>query len=230
MDILTEDDDFAGFLTWAPFELKFINGVPETGTVEGYAASTTGGTDFGGDQIMPGAFHDSLAAHKAAGTAPGMLWAHDPSAPVGKWTAMGEDPTGLKVRGRLNLDTARGRDAMAHMKAGDVTGLSIGFQVPPGGQARGTNGVGRILKKLTLHEVSLTPIPMDPKARVTSVKSAFTSRAELEEILTRSIPNGAVRKLLARGWAGLVPDEDDPAISELNAFMKAATLELTKGR
>ncbi len=106
---------------------KFASG--DSGEFEGYGSTFGGEPDAYGDVIAPGAFTASLAAHKAAGTAPVMLWAHDLARPIGRWTEIKEDQTGLFLRGSCNIDTAAGRDALAHIKAGDVTGLSIGYKI-----------------------------------------------------------------------------------------------------
>ncbi len=45
----------------------------DTGTFEGYG-SIFNITDRGGDIVVPGAFTETLAAQKAAGRLPAMLW------------------------------------------------------------------------------------------------------------------------------------------------------------
>ena len=131
--------------------------------------------------------------------------------PVGKLIGLQEDARGLQVRGKLNLNTAAGVKAHEHLKAGDVSGLSIGYIVPPGGQEQKRSGA-RILKKLNLHEVSLATIPADARARVTGVKM-LTSLSELERGLRGEIklnlPRGAAAKIAAVGWPALVGGEDD---------------------
>src|SRR4051812_6077040 len=115
MTNLEADDAAFGFST--PLELKFADR-GNTGEFSGHAA-VFGNTDSHGDVIRPGAFAASLAAHKAAGTSPALLWAHDQAKPVGRILSLAEDQQGLAVKGRLNLDTTAGRDAHAHVKAGD---------------------------------------------------------------------------------------------------------------
>ena len=75
--------------------------------------SHKGGSQAAGDIVAPGAFSKSLAAHKAAQSAPAMLWHHDPRQPIGKWLGLAEDAHGLKVEGKLTLGLARARDAHA---------------------------------------------------------------------------------------------------------------------
>ena len=61
-----------------------------------------------------------------------MLWAHDPSEPIGKWVSLSEDRVGLRVEGKLALKTQRGSDAYELLKM-DALGLSIGYRVASGG-------------------------------------------------------------------------------------------------
>ena len=230
MDILNETDEMRSAILLGPaIEQKWLDAGLDTGIIEGYA-STFGGIDHQGDRIQPGAFADTLATHRSAGTTPAMLWHHRGSEPIGKWTGMGEDVRGLRVRGKLNLDTPRGRDAYSHLRAGDVGGLSIGYHVPAGGQVRAEDG-SRLLKKIFLHEVSVTPMPADPTARVTSVKGLIlSSRAEAEDMLQRcGLSRAASRKFVAGGWAALVGEEPpaiDPALIELGKRLDAAILNL----
>ena len=148
-------------------ELK-ANG--DTGTFEGYG-SIFNITDRGGDIIVPGAFTDTLAAQKAAGRMPAMLWQHRQAEPIGVYTSMEEDSVGLKVRGQLALKTARGAEAYELMKMGALSGMSIGYRSRDDSYDRVT-GV-RTLKKLDLVELSLVTFPMNDASRISSVKSAI---------------------------------------------------------
>lgn len=212
--------------TSIPVEFRFVAGTPQ-GVIEGYASTFGGAPDSYGDVIAPGAFTKSLAAHKAAGSLPVMLWSHDASRPVGRWLAMSEDTKGLKVQGLLNLDTEAGREAYAHVKAGDLNGLSIGFRVPPGGRER-RNG-SALLKEIELLEISLVTLPANGTARITGVKSMQT-RADLERALRTQcgLSRAAAAKVAAGGWPALAQD-DTSEIETLAARIKAATAEL-KGR
>lgn len=140
----------------------------DDGTVEGYG-SVFGVRDNYDDVIAAGAFATSLKEHKAAGTMPAMLWQHDPSEPIGVWTAMSEDGNGLKVVGKLALDTVRGREAHSLLKMGALNGLSIGFVSRK--WVYDTESEVRTLTDIELWEVSLVTFPANGKARVTNVKS-----------------------------------------------------------
>lgn len=150
------------------FELKAPK---DDGTFEGYG-SVFNIVDGGDDIVLPGAFTESLAAQKAAGRLPAMLWQHRQSEPMGVYTSMEEDAIGLKVVGQLALKTARGAEAYELMKMGALSGMSIGYMTRDDSWDRVT-GI-RSLKKLDLYEVSLVTFPMNDASRVSSVKSIET--------------------------------------------------------
>lgn len=145
-----------------------IRAAAEDGTIEGYG-SVFGVRDSYDDVIAPGAFAASLAAHKAAGTLPAMLWQHNPEEPCGVWTDMVEDERGLVVRGRLVLESSRGREGLALLRAGALNGLSIGFMSKQWTYDRESDV--RTLTEIDLWEVSLVTFPANSAARLTSVKA-----------------------------------------------------------
>lgn len=148
------------------FDIKSIS---EDGTIEGYG-SVFDVKDSYDDIIKPGAYLDTLAAHKAAGTMPVMLFQHDPSQPIGVWHEMVEDAKGLRVKGQLLLATARGREVYELLKAGAIKGMSIGF-IP---KSWSYDQELRILTAIDLWELSIVTFPANQKATVTSVKSVDT--------------------------------------------------------
>ncbi|MFN4101418.1 MAG: HK97 family phage prohead protease [Pararhodobacter sp.] len=130
--------------------------------IHGYA-SVFGVRDRGGDVVMPGAYAASLTRLAAAKGRVRMLWQHDQGQPIGVWDEVAEDAHGLRVRGRLLTDVAKGREAAALMAAGAVDGLSIGYRTV---RAEKLPEGGRRLIELELWEVSLVTFPMLPVARV----------------------------------------------------------------
>ena len=115
-----------------PFEMKSL---AADGTFAGYG-SVFGNVDSYGDVVMPGAFSDSLADWKAKGRFPPVLWQHDSRQPIGPFTAMREDPKGLHVEGKLLVnDVQLAREAHALISTGAIGGMSIGYNVAPGGGA-----------------------------------------------------------------------------------------------
>jgi HK97 family phage prohead protease len=148
-----------------------IGNVDAEGVFEGYA-SLFGVLDLGGDIVMPGAFADRLRRLGAIGVK--MLWQHDPGQLLGVWTHIAEDSRGLKVRGKLNPNVARAREALALMRDGAIDGLSIGYRTRRAVKDA-QSGVRR-LYALDLIEISIVTFPMLPQARVESVKQDARSR------------------------------------------------------
>jgi len=129
--------------------------------VAGYA-SVFDVADAGRDVVRRGAF---------ARAAPGvpLLWQHEAGEPVGVVERLAEDTRGLRVVARI-ADTRRGREALALVRAGALTGLSFGYRVK---RARATRA-GRELLELELIEVSLGTFPMQPLARILGVGEVET--------------------------------------------------------
>ena len=197
-----------------PLELK----ATAQGRIEGLASPFGGEPDAYGDVIAPGAFSESLARHRAEGTSPPMLWGHDAARPVGRWDEIAETSDGLRVVGQLNLGTAGGRDAFEHTRAGDVSGLSIGFVVPAGGASLNRETGVRTLTRITLHEVSVVAIPAARAARITSVKS-LAGPDELRELLrSHGLPHRFCERVAAAGWAEIA----GKSAAEIEAEAKAA--------
>jgi HK97 family phage prohead protease len=206
----------------APLELRFEG---SAGGIEGYASAFGGPPDSYGDIIERGAFKRTIGDHKREGTMPAMLWAHDPTKPIGRWTDIREDDFGLYVRGSLNLDTSGGKDAHQHLKHGDATGLSIGFVIPQSGARQ--DGATTILTDIDLMEVSAVVFPANRRARVSGVK-ALQSKSDLIDMLREGgLPKAAAARIAAGGWPALAGDDHQKAI-ELAAAIKRATADLRR--
>lgn len=196
------------------FDIEVKFSTDEAGLLSGYASVFDGEPDSYGDVIAKGAFTKSLAEHKAAGSTPLLLWQHDPTEPIGVWLSLREDATGLAVTGRLILETRRGQEAYALLKAGALNGLSIGFRTRA---SERRSGGGRILQDLELIEISLVSIPAATRARVTSVKTAQAgTHAAIGAAITRNIPMNAEQKATAPE-AGIGGDNVEARVAALEA-------------
>lgn len=213
----------------APLEVKFDAGTAHTGRVRGYASVWGGPPDAYGDIIAMGAFAKTIAEHQAQGTMPVMLWSHDTHRPIGKWTSLQEDDYGLRVEGMFNLATTAGREASEHVKAGDVTGFSIGYAVAPEGRTPGPTRGSSILTEIHLAEISVVALPANRRARVT-----LDSKRDLEELLHKSgIARAAAVKLANGGWAALQdgdPEEQSQRVKQAAARIEALAEQMRTGR
>lgn len=198
-----------------------IKATGDDGTVEGYG-SVFGVRDNYDDVIAAGAFVQSLKDHKSAGTMPAMLWQHDSSEPIGVWTEMIEDSKGLRIKGKLALDTVRGKEAHALLKMGALNGLSIGFVSKQWAYDRDTEV--RTLTEIDLWEVSLVTFPANEKARITGVKAAdvagLTTIRQAEKALREAGFTDDAAKAFIAGVKRIALDERDA--HEAAAAMKAA--------
>lgn len=141
-------------------EFKAALAVAETGEITG-TAWPFGTADRVGDVIEKGAFTTAPAALP-------MLFAHDQAQVIGVWDEIAETPEGLTVKGRLLIDDVeRAREVRAMIRAGAVSGLSIGFVTKHAQR----HAKGRTITALDLHEVSVVAVPAHPQARILSLKS-----------------------------------------------------------
>jgi HK97 family phage prohead protease len=154
--------------------------VAADGSFSGYA-SLFGEADLSRDVVMRGAFQNSLRRRGPGGVR--MLFQHDPASPIGTWQEIREDQRGLFVRGRLTAEVARAREVLALMRAGAIDGLSIGFRTVRG-RTDAKTGVRQLLE-VDLWEISVVTFPMQPAARVSSVKGA-DGTAELLRAIRRA--------------------------------------------
>lgn len=157
-------------------DAQIVDFCPEVSCVEAYA-SVFGNIDSYGDRIMPGAFAKSIAALDGLP----MLFDHDPSKVIGRWSVFKEDERGLKVAGDLTTGHSLANDVRASLAAGHLDGFSIGFSIPEGGSKM--NGDVRELHEIKLFEVSAVTFPADLHARGGLMKAANMQRRELERFL-----------------------------------------------
>lgn len=196
-------------MTFGLREFKFAQD-GDAMTIAGYG-SVFGNVDSYGDVIAPGAFAKSLAAHKAAGTAPQMLLEHGSSPlPIGVWKTMAEDGHGLRVEGEF-LTTALGIDSWKAAKAGAISGLSIGFYPTEFVMRTKPEEPRRTLKAVDLIEVSLVGRPANDKARVSQVKSTITNIREFEDFLREvgGYSAAEAKRVASHGYKALDASRDD---------------------
>jgi uncharacterized protein len=175
------------------FQFKSLN--TDDGTFHGYG-SVFGNIDSHRDIIAKGAFKDSIAESKSTGKWPAMLLQHatgpltEDQLPIGIWTRMEEDDTGLHLEGKLAVNIQRGHDLYALMKMQPrpaLNGLSIGYR-PQHFVVHGrASKARRTLHSVKLIEVSLVTSPSNALATVRGLKAATKSSEDAGEKFMRAL-------------------------------------------
>jgi HK97 family phage prohead protease len=205
-----------------PLTLKSVS---DTGEFDGYG-SVFGVKDSYSDIVMPGAFQKSLAAWQEKGRLPALLWQHDMAEPIGIYTEMREDATGLYVKGRLLIeDDPLAKRAHAHMKAGSLSGLSIGYLLNDYEYDKDKSAF--LLKEIDLWEVSLVTFPANDEARIADVKSLLERGetpppSKVERALREVGFSGSQAKaFMAKGYSAISPREAgaDEALQSLKSLI-----------
>lgn len=144
----------------------------------GYA-SVFNGVDSYGDQIMPGAYSNTLKNRERPIR---MRWNHYGDV-IGKWVKVEEDKKGLYVEGELTPNHSKAADVYASMKHGAVDGMSIGYRTI---SSEKLDGGINLLKEIQLIEISVVEEPADLGAKVREIKSLIeecNSLKDYEELL-----------------------------------------------
>lgn len=197
------------------------------GTISGYGSTFSNEPNLNGFTVAPGAFDKTLKAHRSAGTAPAMLWGHNMQEPIGRWLEMKPDARGLWCHGTISQETQRGREVLALVKQGGVTGLSIGCSGESIIEMRDPKSTVFELVEADLLEVSPCSIPADRGARIAHV-AAVTSRRTFEAFLKEAGFANTLAAKLAASWPGSNEAAPSPEIKTLADRVKAATAAIRK--
>jgi len=184
-----------------PYEIKNLSFSSEfktdeaQGIIRGYPSSFHKTPDREGDIILPGTWLESIEKGGELGSGIKFLWQHDRHTPIGKPIKMKEDQYGLFAETQVAMKTQDGHDAfyLAHM--GALDGFSVGYNLHDFEEDRekGT----RTFKKAGLYEYSLVTFAMNPRAKITDVKSAIEA-AKTPRQLEKSLRDAGVSNKAAK--------------------------------
>jgi HK97 family phage prohead protease len=161
------------------FEVKADDVKPD-GSFKGYGA-TFGNVDLGGDICDEKCFDKTLKEMSSKDAMPAMFASHDSREPIGEWNVMGTDKRGLYMEGNLWLGAGiqKAEQHYRQMRSRGPKGLSIGYITQKAVPDEKKPGVRRLME-VDLLEVSPTPFPMNPKARITGVKSVLEGKTTID--------------------------------------------------
>ena len=198
-------------LSHKSFEVK---AAPEEGegVFRGYAS--TWDRDLYDDEIVKGAYAECLKADfRGTGEGIPIYWNHDYSTPmnlIGQSVSAVEDERGLAFVGRLDLESAEGKRAYEHLKAGRVHQMSIGFlaQETAWVKSDGDHYSHREIRKIRLFEVSLVTMAANQQCEVDEVK-ALAAECKAGRALSAA-NEGKIRSAIESLEEVLASIEDDP--------------------
>lgn len=170
-------------------DIKFL----EAGKAMQFAgyASKFNGVDSYGDTIAPGAYVETIGMRQR----PILMKRNHWAGVIGKWLTMREDEIGLYVEGEFTPGNREAEDTYALVKHGAISGLSIGYE--PTEFEMLADG-RRLLKRITLHEISVVDSPADAGAVIASVKDAHGLK-DVEAILrSRGFSQSEATAIVAR--------------------------------
>ena len=216
------------YFTTRLLECKMLD---KRGSFAGYGAAYEN-VDHGDDLIKQGAFSKSIAELTKEGIMPSMFWMHNQNTPVGEWSSVAEDRRGLKVAGGLWVDggiedrepTELAKMAYNVVRSKTAAGLSIGYQTVKYSFTEISKRRVRVLEELKLGEISIVSFPMNPKAKITAVKSLLQEgtvadiRVFEEYLRDAGLSRSQAKALLADGYKALNPREADE--SELQSLIE----------
>lgn len=213
------------FFNSAPTKTKAID--DQKGIIEAYV-SIFNNVDHANDVIIKGAFSETLKRKM-----PKVVWSHDWQEVIGKVIEAREDDKGLYVKIQLVLDVQRAAEVYALIKAGAVDEFSIGYSIDES-EIR-DDGV-KVLKVLTVYEVSPVLVGCNPKTEVVSVKgvdnNAKNKGSVVDTVNTRKKREQKWEKFVEASkifdafWTAYF--EENVEVAEFDAML-LETIELLRG-
>lgn len=155
----------------------------DAGTISGYFSTYDRIPDSYGDVIAEGAFTETLKARKESGHPFPLCWNHDLDQIIGTVDNIEDTEKGPLMTASF-FDTPLAQEKRALVLSGCVYQFSFAYEVKKAAQVELEDGTkANELRELELFEVSIVPIPANPRAEVTEIKSGRrNSKADAEKL------------------------------------------------
>ena len=141
------------------------------GSISGYFSTYDRIPDSYGDVIARGAFTDTIKAREESGHPFPLCWNHDLDQIIGKVDSIEDTEKGPLMTASF-FDTPLAQEKREIVKSGVVYQFSFAYDVKDAAQVTLEDGTkANELRQIDLFEVSIVPIPANPRAEVTSIKS-----------------------------------------------------------
>ena len=212
------------------FGLKEAGG---NGKISGYFSTYDRTPDSYGDVIAQGAFTETIKAREESGHKFPLCWNHDLDQIIGQVDSIEDTEKGPLMTASF-FDTPLAQEKRAIVKSGVVYQFSFAYEVKDAALVTLEDGTkANELRELELFEVSIVPIPANPRAEVTEVKSGDEAETKEEEAEEKSGRRNskkdadAIREAitLLQGVLGEIEEADEPEGGEDEPEANAAAEE-----
>lgn len=177
------------------------------GKISGYFSTYDRIPDSYGDIVAPGAFTDTIKAREESGHPFPLCWNHDLDQIIGKVDSIEDTEKGPLVTASF-FNTPLAQEKREIVKSGVVYQFSFAYDIEDAAQVELEDGTkANELRKLNLFEVSIVPIPANPRAEVTDIKSGRRNSAKDADAIREAIS-------LLQGVLGELDDTEDDSIEE----------------
>ena len=188
-------------------EFALIKSADDAGTISGYFSTYDRIPDSYGDVIARGAFTETIQKRKESGHPFPLCWNHDLNQIIGFVDPADIEDTekGPFMKKASFFNTPLAQEKREIVKSGVVYQFSFAYDVLEAGPTTLDDGVkANELKKLELFEVSIVPVPANPRAEVTDIKAGRRNSAKDADAIREAIT-------LLQGVLGELEDiEEDP--------------------
>lgn len=145
----------------------------DAGKISGYFSTYDRIPDSYGDVVEKGAFAETIKKRAESGHPFPLCWNHDLDKIIGKIDEIKDTDKGPLMTASF-FDTKLAQEIRQLVQSGVVYQFSFAYEVKESekpSEEDQKKGIVNILKKLELFEVSIVPIPANPRAEVTEIKS-----------------------------------------------------------
>ena len=143
----------------------------DSGQISGYFSTYDRIPDSYGDVIAPGAFTNTIKAREESGHPFPLCWNHDLDQIIGAVDSIEDTEKGPLMTAHF-FDTQLAQEKRAIVQSGVVYQFSFAYDVKDAAEVTLEDGTkAKELRELDLFEVSVVPIPANPRAEVTEIKS-----------------------------------------------------------
>ena len=188
------------------FEL--VKSDDDAGKISGYFSTYDRIPDSYGDVVAPGAFTDTIKAREESGHKFPLCWNHDLNQIIGQVDTIEDTEKGPLMTASF-FNTPLAQEKRELVKSGVVYQFSFAYDVLEAGPVELEDGVKAYeLKKIELFEISIVPVPANPRAEVTDIKAGRRNSAKDADAIREAIS-------LLQGVLGELEDiEEDPKDSD----------------